>query len=84
MIVDGLLLILVNRLCLRLRPPHRLMGVAFYGDARPVKVSQHLFASARRGASFPAIVPGALIDLIIRAAIASALLSYRARRKASA
>ena len=84
MIVDGLLLILVNRLYLPLHPPHRLMGVVFYGDARPVTITQHLFPSARGGPSFPAIVPGALIDLIILAAIACAPLPYRARRKASA
>lgn len=84
MIVDGLLLILLNRLYLPLHPPHRLMGVAFCGDARPVTINQHLFPSARGAPSFPAIVAGALIDLIILAAIAYALLSYRARRKASA
>lgn len=84
MIVDGVLLILVNRLYLPSRPPHWLMGLFFYFDAWPVTITQYLFPSAGRGASFPAIVSGALIDLIVLTALIYALLTWRARRKAGA
>jgi hypothetical protein len=84
MMVDGLLLILVNRLYLPSRPPHWLMGVLFYFDAWPVTITQHLFPSPRGGPAFPAIVLGALIDLVILTAVVYALLTWRARRKARA
>lgn len=84
MIVDGILLILVNRLYLPAHPPHWLMGVLFYFDAWPVTITQHLFPSPRGGPALLAILSGALIDLIILSAIVYALLSWRARRKARA
>jgi hypothetical protein len=84
MLVDGALLILINRIYLPAHPPHWLMGVFFYFDAWPVTLTQHLFPSARGGPSLLAIVTGAVIDLIILTAIIYALLSWRARRQARA
>jgi len=85
MILDGLLLILVNRLYLPGHPPHWLMGTIFYFDAWPVTITQHVFPGrAHGGPSFPAVILGALINLIVITAIIYALLSWRARRKAGA
>ena len=81
MIVDGLLLILVNRLYLPNHPPHWLMGVFFYFDAWPVSITQAVFPNAAGGPSLLAIVSGALIDLIILTGIIYAVLTWRARRK---
>jgi hypothetical protein len=84
MVVDGLLLILINRIYLPAHPPHWLMGIFFYFDAWPVTLTQHLFPSALGGPSFLAILTGAFIDLVILTAIVYALLSWRARRQARA
>src|SRR5262245_2975605 len=84
MVADGLLLVLVNRLYLPAHPPHWLMGAIVYFDAWPVTITQHLFPNrgGRGGPSFPAVIAGALVDLIILTAVIYALLSLRARRKA--
>src|SRR5215831_15773993 len=81
-IVDGLLLILINRIYLPAHPPHWLMGLLFYFDAWPVTLTQHLFPSRHGGASLPAILSGAVVDLVILTGIVYALLSWRARHKA--
>jgi len=84
MILDGVLLILVNRIYLPEHPPHWLMGLLFYFDAWPVTITQRIFPSPRGGPSFPAIVTGAIINLVILTLIVYALLSWRARRKVRA
>jgi hypothetical protein len=84
MLVDGALLILINRIYLPAHPPHWLMGVFFYFDAWPVTLTQHHFPSPRGGPSLLAILSGAIIDLVILTAILYALLSWRARRQARA
>lgn len=84
MLVDGALLILINRIYLPAHPPHWLMGVFFYFDAWPVTLTQHLFPSPRGGPSLLAILSGAIVDLVILTAILYALLSWRARRQARA
>ncbi|HYW70928.1 MAG TPA: hypothetical protein VE961_07840 [Pyrinomonadaceae bacterium] len=84
MIVDGLVLVLVNRIYLPEHPPHWLMGILFYFDAWPVTITQHIFPSPRGGPAFLAIVTGAIIDLIVLTIIIYALLSVRAARKAHA
>jgi hypothetical protein len=84
MIIDGLLLILVNKIYLPEHPPHWLMGLLFYFDAWPVTITQHIFPSPRGGPAFLAIVTGAIITLIVLTLIIYALLSLRARRKAHA
>jgi len=84
MIVDGLLLILINRIYLPAHPPHWLMGIFFYFDAWPVTLTQHIFPSPRGGPSLRAILSGAIIDLVILTAIVYALLSGRSRRQARA
>lgn len=84
MIVDGLLLILVNRLYLPLHPPHGPVGLLFYFDAWPVTFTQPLFPSARGGPAPLAILSGALVDLIVLTAIVYALLSWPTRGKARA
>ena len=84
MIIDGLLLLLVNRIYLPEHPPHWLMGLLFYFDAWPVTITQHIFPSPRGGPSFLAIVIGAIIDLVVLTLIIYALLSVRAQRKTRA
>jgi hypothetical protein len=84
MIVDGLLLILINRIYLPEHPPHWMMGLFFYFDAWPVTLTQHLFPSPRGGPSLLAILSGAIVDLVVLTAIVYALLSWRARRRARA
>jgi hypothetical membrane protein len=84
MIVDGLLLILINRIYLPAHPPHWLMGIFFYFDAWPVTLTQHIFPSPRGGPSLLAILSGAIIDLVILTAIVYALLSGKSRRQARA
>jgi hypothetical protein len=84
MIVDGLLLILINRIYLPEHPPHWMMGLFFYFDAWPVTLTQHLFPSPRGGPSLLAILSGAIVDLVILIAIVYAVLSWRARRRARA
>ena len=81
MLIDGVLLILVNRIYLPEHPPHWLMGTLFYFDAWPVTITQHIFPSPRGGPSFLAIITGGIIDLIALALIIYSLLSLRARRK---
>lgn len=82
MIIDGLLLVAVNRIYLPNHPPHWLMGLFFYFDAWPVTLTQHIFPGRAGGPTFPAIATGALIDLIILTLLVYALLTWRARRKA--
>jgi hypothetical protein len=80
MVADGLLLIAVNRIYSPNHPPHWLMGGLFYFDAWPVTITQHIFPGRAGGPSLPAIVSGALIDLIILTALVYGLFTWRARR----
>ena len=80
MVVDGLLLVLVNKIYLPEHPPHWLMGLLFYFDSWPVVVTQRIFPSPRGGPSFLAIVTGAITTFVVLTLIVYTLLSLRARR----
>lgn len=84
MIADGVLLMLVNRLYRPGYPPAWITAAFYYFDAWPLFITQRIFPHVGHGPSFLAVAAAALIDLIIFTAIVYALLSWRARKKASA
>ena len=81
-IIDGVSLMIVNRLYRPGHPPGWLTHAFYLVDAWPLFITQHIFPNTGHGPTFLAVVAAGLIDLIVFAAIVYALLSWRARRKA--
>src|SRR5882672_485756 len=84
-IVDGVALMLVNRLYRPSHPPAWMIAAFYYFDAWPLWITQHIFSRAPGdtfgGPTILAIAAAGLLDLVIFSAIIYALLSWRARRK---
>lgn len=85
---DFFLLIATNRLYGPRHRPAWMTAAIFYFLYWPVLITQHIFSRAPGdtygGPTFLAVASGGLIDLVIFTVIIYALLSWRARKKASA
>jgi hypothetical protein len=76
-ILDGVSLIVVNRLYRPGHPPGWMTHAFYLFDAWPLFITQHIFPNIGRGPTFLAVVAAGLIDLIVFSIIVYALLSLR-------